>query len=35
MMGARLVQALNSGRPPAAPAVAELRFTVGGRELPG
>ena len=30
MMAARLVQALNAGRPATAPAVAELRFTVGG-----
>ena len=32
MMGDQLVEALNSDRPPAAPAVSELRFTVGGRE---
>jgi predicted nucleic acid-binding Zn ribbon protein len=30
MMSARLLQALNEGRPEGAPAVAELRFTVHG-----
>jgi predicted nucleic acid-binding Zn ribbon protein len=31
MMSAQLLERLNEGRPPGAPAVAELRFKVGGR----
>jgi predicted nucleic acid-binding Zn ribbon protein len=30
MMGGQMVQRLNAGRPEGAPAVAELRFKVGG-----
>jgi predicted nucleic acid-binding Zn ribbon protein len=35
MMAPRLLAALNEDRPPGAPAVAELRFTVTGRPAAG
>ena len=35
MMSARLVAALNEGRPPGAPAVTALRFKVVGGPTPG